>query len=413
MKDAFKAAKIADNVHWVGAIDWAVRDFHGYSTRRGTTYNAYLILAEKITLIDTVKAPFQDEMLARIASVIEPEKIDYVISNHAEMDHSGCLPQVIQAVRPEKVFASANGAEALEQHFHLDGRIVAVQDGQDLSLGGAKLTFLEARMLHWPDSMFSYLNDEKLLFSQDGFGMHLASYERFDDELDEGLLEREAAKYYANILLPLSNFVTKCLQRVDELGLEFRIIAPDHGPIWRTGARKIVDLYGRWARQERTDKAVVVYDTMWKSTERMARAIGEGLHAGGARAKLMPMSGCHRSDVAAELLDAGALIAGSPTINNTMFPSMADVLTYIKGLRPRNLIGAAFGSYGWGGEATKDVRAVLESMRVELVDEPLRLRYVPDSSGLRQCYDLGAKVARRLNEKIKESSSKGASGAAP
>jgi flavorubredoxin len=399
MKDVFKAAKVTEDVYWVGAIDFSVRDFHGYLTSRGTTYNAYLILADKVTLIDTVKAPFKDEMLARVASVVDPEKVEYVISNHSEPDHSGALVQTIAAVKPEKVFASVKGVEALRAHYHLDGGIVPVKDGGTLSLGDRTVTFLETRMLHWPDSMFSYLQEEKLLFSQDGFGMHLASYERFDDELDAQLLEYEAAKYYANILLPLSNFVTKTLHRVTELGLELEIIAPDHGPIWRKDVQKIIDLYARWARQERNNKAIVVYDTMWSSTELMARAIGEGLRAGGASPKLMPMSGYHRSDVATEILDAGALIAGSPTINNTMFPTMADVLTYIKGLRPKNLIGAAFGSYGWGGEAGKDIRTVLEQMKVELVDEPLRIVYVPGENDLKRCYELGLKVAERLTEK--------------
>lgn len=396
MSGIFEAAKVTDNVYWVGAVDWVVRDFHGYSTRRGTTYNAYLVLADKITLIDTVKAPFKAELLARIASVVEPEKIDYIISNHAEMDHSGCLPDVIEAVKPEKIFASARGAKALADHFHMDSRIAPVEDGQSLSLGNLKVSFVETPMCHWPDSMVTYLHEDELLFSQDAFGMHLASSERFADELDEAILEAEAARYYANILLPLSGFIAKALEKVGGLGLTFSIIAPDHGPIWRKETGGIINSYARWAEQKRTDKAVVVYDTMWGSTATMARAIGEGLAEGGTTVKLMPMGSSHRSDVATEMLDAGALLVGSPTINNTIFPTVADVLTYLKGLRPKGLVGAVFGSYGWSGEAVKDIAAYLKDMKVELIGEPMKVKYVPDAAALLVCRRLGEAVAKRL-----------------
>ena len=400
MADTFRAVRISEHVYWVGAIDWAVRNFHGYLTSRGTTYNAFLIMGDRITLVDTVKRPFQDEMLARIASVVDPVRIEYIISNHAEMDHSGCLPQVIELAKPKSVYASKSGAKALESHFHMARELVTVADGQQIELGGMHLSFAETKMCHWPDSMVTYVHEDKLLLSQDAFGMHLASYERFDDELDERLLEDEAARYYANILLPLSSFVEKALAKLGGLGAEFRIIAPDHGPIWRKDPGKIVQLYSRWAAQRRTNKAVVVYDTMWKSTDLMARAVGEGLAAGGARARLLPMSGTHRSDVAAEILDAGALVVGAPTLNNAMFPTVADVLNYIGGLRPKGLIGAAFGSYGWSGESPKDVREALEAMKVELVGEPLRVKYVPDGEELKRCYDLGLQVAARLKEKL-------------
>jgi flavorubredoxin len=400
MEDSFKAVKVSDRVYWVGAIDWSVRDFHGYLTSRGTTYNAYLVLADKIALVDTVRAGFRDEMLARIASVVDPRQIDYIISDHAEPDHSGCLGDAIRTIQPEKTFASAMGAAALDEHFGLNGAITPVKDGESLDLGGAKLTFHETRMCHWPDSMVAYLHEEAMLFSQDAFGMHLASHERFDDQLDPHLLEAEGAKYYANILLPLSTFVQKALAKLGGLGCPFRIIAPDHGPIWREKPQAVVASYARWAEQKRTNKAVVVYDTMWKSTDLMARAVGEGLGAGGAQVKLMPLSGNHRSDVATEVLDAGALVVGSPTLNNTVFPTVADVLSYLKGLRPKGLIGAAFGSYGWSGEATKDIKEALMEMKVELVAEPVRVKYVPDSAELRQCHDLGLLVASKLKEKL-------------
>ncbi len=390
--------QVTDSVYWVGAIDWVLRDFHGYLTGRGTTYNAYLILADKITLIDTVKAPFVDEMLRRIGSLIDPTDIAYIVSNHAELDHSGGLPVTIETVGPEKIFASTRGANALGEHFHLDREIVPVENGESLSLGNMNLSFVETRMLHWPDSMFSYLDEGGVLFSQDAFGMHLASSERFADEIAPDILEYEGAKYYANILLPLSSLVTRLLQQVPELGLDIEVIAPDHGPIWREDIGNILDSYAQWAGQTPTKKAVVVYDTMWQSTALMAQAIGEGLAAGGAIPKLMPLGAAHRSDVATEILDAGALVVGSPTMNNNMFPTVADTLTYLKGLKPRNLIGAAFGSYGWSGEAVGQIEEVLTQMKVDLAAEGLKVKYVPDDNALAQCYALGQQVAAKLNE---------------
>ena len=400
MSETFKAIKVTDNVYWVGAIDWDVRNFHGHLTSRGTTYNAFLILADKVTLIDTVKAPFFDQMMARIASVIEPEKIDYIVSNHAEMDHSGGLPRIIEAIKPENIFASKMGQKALDAHFHMDRQITAVADGETLDLGNMKLTFVETRMCHWPDSMVSYLHERELLFSQDAFGMHLASYERFADELDRDVLADESGKYYANILLPLSTFVNKALTKVSDLGISLSIVAPDHGPIWRRkeDIEGIIGNYARWAAQEPTNKAVVVYDTMGGSTAKMAMAIGEGLAARGTKAKLMSMSACHRSDVATELLDAGALIVGSPTINNNIFPSIADVMTYTKGLKPCNLVAAAFGSYGWSGEAPKHLHAMLKEMRLTVVAEPLRVNYVPNDAALGQCRKLGEALAKQIQE---------------
>jgi flavorubredoxin len=401
MNEIFKAIKISDKVYFVGAIDWSIRDFHGYSTNRGTTYNAYLILADKITLIDTVKAPFRDELISRIASVVDPEKIDYIISNHSEMDHTGCLPEVIKTVKPEKVFTSKIGAKTLAEHFKLENEITAVNDGESISLGNMNLTFFEARMLHWPESMFSYLSEQGLLFSQDAFGMHLAASERFADEIDQRLLEHEGAKYFANILLPFSSFVIKLLEKMDRLSLTIKMLAPDHGPIWRKDVTRMPELYSGWAAQKPTNKAVIAYDTMWGSTAAMARAIGEGLVSGGASVKLMPLKSSHRSDVATEILDAGAFVVGSPTINNNMFPTVADLLYYIKGLKPQNLIGSAFGSYGWSGEATGQIEDILKGMNVELADHGVRIKYVPYEEELKQCYHLGNLIAKKLGERVK------------
>jgi len=400
MKSVFKAVKISERVYWVGAIDWNIRDFHGYKTKRGSTYNAYMVLAEKPTLIDTVKAPFREEMMARIASVIDPRDVRYIISNHSEMDHSGCLPEVIDAIAPEAVFTSQIGAKTLQELFTISHEIKAVKDGESLSLGDMTMTFMETRMLHWPDSMFSYLADEQILFSQDAFGMHLACLERFDDELDPSILNYEGATYYANIILPYSPLVLKLIDRVGASGLAFKMIAPDHGPIWRKDIAGVIERYVKWAAQKPTLKAVVVYATMWHSTEKMARAISEGAAAGGLQVKLMSLDEVHRSDVVYELLDAGALVVGSSTLNNQMLPQMGDMLTYLRGLRPANLIGAAFGSYGWSGEAARQMQDILTEIKVEIVGESIRVKHAPTEETLLNCYALGGAIAGRLREKI-------------
>jgi len=400
MNDFYKAVKISDHVYWVGAVDWNIRDFHGYTTKRGSTYNAYLILADKITLIDTVKAPFKEEMLSRIASLIDPHDIRYIVSNHSEMDHSGCLPEIIEMIKPEKVIASTVGVKTLKELFDIPQEIMAVKDGGQLSLGNMTLAFIETRMLHWPDSMFSYLVEEQVLFSQDAFGMHLATSERFNDEIDPSILEYEASTYYANIILPYSALVLKLIERVTASAMAFKIIAPDHGPIWRQNIPWIIDLYARWAAQKPTLKAVIVYGTMWHNTEIMARAISEGLFTGGVHAKVMSMDEFHRSDVVYEILDTGALIVGSSTLNNNMLPHIADVLTYLRGLKPANLIGAAFGSYGWSGEAVRQIQNILEEMKVEMIGEAVSVRHAPDREALDKCHALGVLIADALKEKV-------------
>jgi len=396
MKDIYSAVKVSDNVYWVGAIDWTIRDFHGYTTPHGSTYNAYLIMADDITLIDTVKKPFMGEMLARIKSVVDPSKIKYIISNHSELDHSGCLPEVISLIRPQTVFASPVGVKTLKEMFHTEQEIIEVVDGETLNLGNMELTFMETRMIHWPDSMFTYLDKDELLFSQDAFGMHLATLERFADEIPAATLEYEGATYYANIILPYSPIVLKALDKVTKSGLKIKVIAPDHGPVWRKDLGWIIDLYKKWALQKPTAKAVVVYATMWHSTEKMAEAVSEALAQAGIKVKLISMNETHRSEVVYEVLDAGALIVGSPTLNNNILPQMADVMTYLKGLRPVNKIGAAFGSYGWSGESVKHLEAMLREMKVEIVAEPVAVKHVPDSDVLEKCHELGKAVAAEL-----------------
>jgi flavorubredoxin len=404
MSDNLKAVKVSEHVWWVGAIDWGLREFHGYSTHRGSTYNAYLVMGGNgPVLIDTVKAPFMDEMYARISSVVEPSKIRTLVSNHAEMDHSGGIPRFLSDIKPDKLYASVNGQKALDAHFRIGSSVTPVKTGDSIDLGGISLSFLETKMLHWPDSMFSYLKEDKLLFSQDGFGMHLATSKLFEDENDWAVVHQEMAKYYANILLPFSAQVGKLLADFPKLGLAVETIATDHGPIWRKNLGRVFELYAKWSAQVPEPKAVVAFDTMWHSTERMAISIADGVREAGAAVQVIPLAGSSRSDVATATLCAGALLVGSPTMNNNMFPQTADVLTYLKGLKPKNLIGAAFGSFGWSGEAVGQVSEMLKSMGVELVDEGIKAKYVPTDDDLSRCFDLGLRTGRALMSKASAS----------
>lgn len=393
-----KAVKITEKVWWVGAIDWGLKEFHGYTTHRGSTYNAFLVLADKITLIDTVKAPFKQEMYSRIESVIgDITKIDIIVSDHAEMDHSGALPEVIEEVKPSVVYASTMGVKALDAHFRIADKLTAVKTGDSVDLGNMQLQFVETRMLHWPDSMFAYLTGEKVLFSQDGFGMHLATEKIWADENYWPDMEREMAKYYANILLPYAPQAIKLLEVFPSLNLDIDVIAPDHGPCWRGKLlTKPLELYAKWAAQKPTKKAVVFFDTMWHSTEKMAMEISDGIRAAGADVRVMPLEAYNRSDVVAEILDAGAIVVGSPTINNEMYPRTADVLTYIKGLRPQNKIGAAFGSFGWSGESVAKINEYLTAMKVELVHPGLKIKYIPGKEDLEQCFEMGKTIGEKL-----------------
>ena len=395
-----KAVQISPHVYWVGAIDWNLRDFHGYATQRGTTYNAYLILGEKPTLIDTVKKEFYGEMLARIQSVIDPQKIKIIISNHSELDHSGALADTVALTHPDEVYVSSMGLKDLNGHFHQDLKLKVVKTGDKIDIGGDTISFVEARMLHWPDSMFSYLEKENILFSNDVFGMHYATNRLFDDENDEGIWMTQAEKYYANIVLPYSDIVLRFLDQVKKMGLKPKMIAPDHGFIWRKDPSRIVDLYAKWAAQKPTDKAVIIYDTMWGSSEKMARQIADGLSSGGTQVRLLSMHHNDRSEVALALLDSAALLVGTPVLNSQIFPSMADVLCYLKGLRKKNLIGAAFGSYGWNGAPVDSLTKMLEEMGVSVVAPAVKTMFVPDEDALQTCYDLGVLISQKIKEKI-------------
>jgi len=390
--------EIAKDVYDVGVNDWNIRDFHGYSTYQGTSYNAFLIVDEKIALIDTVKKEFSDQLLENIAKIVDPKKIDYVISNHTEMDHSGSLPRVMHKIGEDKpLYCSKMGLKNLSRHFPQKWNYNGIANGETLSLGKRTLTFLETRMLHWPDSMFTYVKEDKILFSSDAFGQHYAGHEKFDDQIGDSIMPH-AKKYFANILLLYSPLILKLLEKVAELGLEIDMICPDHGIIWRKDPGKIINAYAKWASQEPEQKAVVVYDTMWHSTETMAEEIAQGIVEEGVIARPMHIRSSHRSEIMTEVLDAAAVIVGSPTLNNQLFPTVSDFLTYMKGLKPKNKIGAAFGSYGWSGESVKLITQELEAMKFDIIDPGVKIQYVPDQDGKNACLELGRKIGRAIKK---------------
>jgi flavorubredoxin len=395
-----KAVEIAKDIYSVGVIDWNIRDFHGYSTEKGSSYNAFLIIDEKVVLIDTVKRDFTDKLLENISSVIDPKRIDIVISNHTEMDHSGGLPRVMHYIGEDKpVYCSKMGLKNLSKHFSSRLNLHAVENGETLNIGKRTLTFLETRMLHWPDSMFTYDQTDKILFSSDAFGQHYAGFEMFDDMVGDEIMYH-AKKYFANILLLYSPLILKLIEKLTEMGLEIKTICPDHGIIWRTDPGKIINAYVAWSKQEGKKKAIVVYDTMWHSTEVMAECIAEGIASQGVEARPICIRASDRSDIMTEALNAKAIVVGSPTLNNTIFPTVADMLAYMKGLKPKNRIGAAFGSYGWSGEAVGEIRGQLENMGMKIVEPDLRLQYVPDDQGRLEAYEFGQKIGKAVLEEV-------------
>jgi anaerobic nitric oxide reductase flavorubredoxin len=390
--------KVLENVYWVGVVDWNKRHFHGftYSTHRGTTYNAYLIVDKKVALVDTVQHSFADEMIERIKEIIDPSKIDYIIANHVESDHSGSIAEIMKLAPKAIVVGTANCQKGLEKHYFGNWDFQVVKTGDTLDLGERTLSFLEAPMLHWPDSMFTYIEKDALLLSNDGFGQHLATSQRFDDEVDQNVLMWEAAKYYANILWPYSTLVTRKIEQVQKLNLKIEMIAPAHGIIWRKDPMKIVKAYLKWASGEAEKKILIVYDTMWESTEKMAKAMLEGIISEGVEAKLYRLPFSDNGDIIGELLETKGLLVGSSTINNGILPTVAPFLREMEGLRPRNKLAAAFGSYGWGGGATATIEKSLKSAGMELVAPAMTVNWVPNKDELQKCYDYGKEFAKKV-----------------
>jgi len=388
--------ELKKGIYWVGAIDWNVRDFHGYSTPTGTTYNAYLILDEKNVLVDTVKASFYLEMLGRISEIIDPSKIDVIVSNHVEMDHSSSLPQLVERIGNPTILTSERGQKGLEKHYNKALNYKVVRTGETFSIGQRTLAFVEAPMLHWPDSMFTYIPEDRVLLPNDAFGQHIATCQRFEDEVGDEVM-RHARKYFANILWPLAPLILKKIEEVEKMGIPIDMIGPSHGLIWRKDPGRIIQAYKAWSEGKSGKKILVVYDTMWGSTEALAKAILKGLIEEGIEAKLLHLRSNHRSDIIDEMLEAKGMLLGSPTLNNGMFPTMGDFLTYMKGLKPKGKIFGLFGSYGWGGGALKEIKRYLEQEKLEIWEKELTVQYVPGPEEIQRAIEFGKEFAKKAN----------------
>jgi anaerobic nitric oxide reductase flavorubredoxin len=387
---------LAEGINWVGVVDWNIRDFHGYVTKRGSTYNAYLIRDEKVALVDTVKHAFSDELLRNICEIIDPEKIDYIIVNHVEMDHSSSLPIVAKYAKNATIIASQKGKDAIIEHYGADFNIQTVKTGDELKLGKRTLRFIEAPMLHWPDSMFTYIVEDKILMPNDAFGQHLASSERFDDEVDEHVLMEEAKTYYANILMLLGGLISRKIQEVVQMGIPIEMIAPSHGIIWRSNPSKIIQAYLDWSAGKSQNKVVIVYDTMWGSTDKMARAIAEGVASQGVDVKLLKLRAADQTEAMTEILDAKAVVVGSPTLNSQMFPTPGQFLTYATGLRPKDKLWSFFGSYGWGGGAVRGMTEAVKKAGFQVNEPGVEVKYVPDAEDLKKCFEFGQQIAAKI-----------------
>ncbi|MDR3349542.1 MAG: FprA family A-type flavoprotein [Acidaminococcales bacterium] len=390
-----KQIELAKGIYYVGCKDWKLRDFHGFTTGRGVTYNAYLIVDEKICLVDLVKNTFADELLARISSIVPPEKIDYIVVNHVENDHASALPQVIGKAAGAKIVITAAGAkEAARLYGQYDYNIV--KEGDKLALGENSLHFVALPMLHWPDSMAAYLPEKKILFSNDAFGQHICASDPFDSGSELSAIMEEAQNYYANILMPYSKLIGGALNKAQ--GLAIDMVAPSHGVIWRSHIKEILDKYAFWGQGKVKDKVLVVYDSMWGATERMAKAIWEGAAKTGVDARLYKPGHAENSRIVAELLDAAGALFGSPTLNYGMMPSVGALLLYLKGLKPVGKLAASFGVYGWSGGAQKEMDELLQKAGMSL-EPALTLNWAPNAAELSDCENFGFAFARKACKK--------------
>ena len=386
--------QVTDAIDWVGVVDWSIRDFHGYTTSRGSTYNAYVLKGERVALLDTVKVGFADELLGRIERSVGCANVDYVVAHHAEPDHSGALPQVLDACPQAKVVCDKKCVEILSAYYDTSGwDFDVVATGDTLDLGGRSLSFVEIPMVHWPESMVSYCPEERVLFSNDAFGQHYASSCRFDDSGDFPVIMDEAKIYYANIVMLYGKQIAKALAALG--GLDIEMICPAHGSIWRAHVAEILTAYGEWVTCHAAAKVVIVYSSMWHSTEMMARALAEGATRDGVTVRLYDIAASGRTVLATEVLDAAVLAVGSPTLNMTLMPDIAGLLTYLKGLSPTGKSGMAFGSYGWSPAGPKDVNGYLEEMAFDVLREPLTCKWRPTDEVLAECREAGAMLADR------------------
>ncbi len=398
-----KAVKIKPDIYWVGAIDWGVRDFHGYVTPNGTTYNNYLILDEQVTLLDTVKHDFSEITIDNIKSLIDPSKIVNVIINHIETDHVSSIDKIMELTPDATIYITDRGKKGLDRNFDTSRwRFKIVKTGDVLNIGRYNLLFLETPMLHWPDSMMTYIKEAKLLISQDAFGQHLATSARFDDEFIEcashAELEDSVIDYYANILMPFGQLIKSKIAEVQKLGLEIDMIAPDHGIIWRREPERVIQMYLDMVNGKAFLKVVMIYDTMWHSTEHMTLPIMQGIKDEGIDCKVIKLRATPMSVAIKEFWKSRGCLIGTPTLNNTMFPSVAEFMTHLRGLRPKNRIVGAFGSYGWGGGAVKEAYEEFKRMGLEVVEPGMQVVYRPSTEDDKQCYAFGREFAIKVKE---------------
>lgn len=398
-----KAVEIKKDVYWVGAIDWAVRDFHGYVTPRGTTYNNYLILDDEITLVDTVKYDFSAVTIKNIRGLVDPARIRHIVINHIENDHVTSLDKILELAPDATVYLTEKGKRGLDRFYDTSRwKMQLVKTGDTLKTGRFTLQFLETPMLHWPDSMMTYVPEAKLLFSQDGFGQHLATAGRFDDEIavtdSMAELEDSVVEYYANILMPFGAIINKKLDEVASLGLDIDMIAPDHGVVWRTDAARVLEMYRHMASGGAECSVSVIYDTMWHSTEQMTVPITSGIRDEGLDVRVMKLRSTPMSVAIKEFWKSRGTLIGSPTLNNILYPSLAELLTHLRGLRPKNRIAGAFGSYGWSGGAVREANEEFKRMGLEIFEPGLQLLYKPSSEDEENCYRFGRDFARRVRE---------------
>jgi flavorubredoxin len=385
--------KITDSVSWVGKVDWDLRRFHGHelSTHRGSTYNSYLVKDKKNVLIDTAWTPYAYEYVEKLANEIRLQEIDFIVANHSEVDHSGALAELIKRIPGIPVYCSTNGAKMLKAQMHQDWNFHIVKTGDTLDLGEKKLVFLEAPMLHWPDSMFCYLTGDGILFSNDAFGQHYATEVFFNDLVDRDELYQEAIKYYANILTPFSKFVPKKVEEFVGMNFPVNFICPSHGVIWRDNPLQIVTQYQKWANDYQENQVTIVYDTMWNSTKKIAEAITSGLRKFDKtmKIKLYNISISDKNDVVTEIFKSKAILVGSSTVNQGLLSAVAAILEEIKGLGFKNKKAAAFGSYGWSGESVKIITERLQTAGFDIVNDGLKVHWNPDEQMLLQCQDFG------------------------
>ena len=394
--------RVTDKVTWVGKIDWELKKFHGdeLSTMEGSSYNSYLIRDKKTVLIDTVWGPYDTEFVNRLKEEIDLKEIDYIVMNHNESDHSGTLPALMREIPDTPIYCTKKGESILRGLYHQDWNYVNVKTGDELEIGDSKLVFVEASMLHWPDTMMTYMTGDNILFSNDVFGQHYASEMLYDDMDDISKLLHEAEKYYTNIITPFSTFVTKKLAEVQGMNLKINLVAPSHGIIWRENIGLIMDLYAKWANNYQEDQITLIYDTMWQSTRKMAEAIAEGIQQASPNTTIKILNAVKndKNDILVEVFKSKAILVGSPTINNGFSYAIAGILEMIKGLKFKNKKAASFGSYGWSGEAAKLIREFLEESKFAIVNDGIRVNWAPDQETIEQLREYGRKFVEEIAE---------------